>query len=243
MAYESKYKENDEVDLFDLFKVGLKKIRIVILIMVVSIVGGLIYSYFQEPEYKSTAVVAVMYDGTANESSTVKYAFSDNITNTFCRFMAENIVLDKVAKSSKYSVAQLKQNLEIQSSYLIINISYKDKNENTSKKILNDIVKTSMSIANSKDSSGEPKYKLLYDNLKVFSYASKPIKVSQDIKNLSVFVIIGLVISIIYIFIAYFSQKKFASITEVQELLEVPVLTSVPYYDFDGGNKRSGKKK
>lgn len=243
MTYQNKYKENDEIDLFDLFKVGIRKLKIIILIMVVCIVGGVIYSYFQEPEYKSTAVLAVMYDGTANESSTAKYAFSDNITNTFCRFMAENIVLEKVAEFSDYSVAQLKQNLDIQSSYLIINISYKDKNENNSKKILNNIVKTSMSISNSLDDSGEPKYKLLYDNLKVFSYASKPVKVSQNIKNISVFAVIGLAISVLYVFIVYFSQKKFASTTEVQELLEVPVLTSVPYYDFDGGNNRSGKKK
>ena len=102
------------------------------------------------------------------------------------------------------------------------------------------IIDTTQEVANTKEEDGNPKYHLLYDNLKVFSVASEGKRVSHTFRDLAIGVGTGAIAAFAYVFVRELLDNKFRSSDDVERLLNLPVLAGIPEYEFDD-EKKGGK--
>ena len=234
--------EEDAVDVMEVWTFVKKHLLGIIAIVVACLILGSAYSYFETPTYRSSATMAVMYDGTANESTAGKYTFSANIASTFVLFLSENVVLDEVSHITGYPVSTLKSHLRVQNTDLIIKLSYEDESPEKAQAILAYIMDNAILIADSVDENGAPRYKMLNNNLKSFSTASVASKVSHRQQHLMIAGVLGILLAGLYVLIGMLRDKTFKSAADIESLLNMPVLSQIPYYVFDGGDTRNGEK-
>lgn len=229
---DNNYMGNDEIDLSKLLKYFKAHIRAMIVIVIISLLLGYGYTATRTTVYKSNATVAVMYTGNGIESTSAKYAYSASIVDTYVLFLSENIVLDKVAEKTGYSVSEIKRNLDVKSDNLILSLSFKDTNKKNAKIVLDTVIDTAIDIANSQE-DGKPMYYLLTDGLKVFSSASeaKPIPILR--RNMLIFFAIGILAAFGYVVLSWAFDRRYRDVEEIEEDLDLPVFTAVPYYTFE----------
>jgi len=226
------------VDVYEQIKKNYKGMIAIFLIFAVI---GYSISFFKLPVYRSKATMTVMYEGKSGESATGNYTYSSYITDTFVRLMKETTVLQKVASRTGYSVSQLKSGLSVTGSDLLIDVSFEDTNPTNAKRILNIIMNTAISVFDSVDTSGEPMYKLLEGNLKIFTEASTPVKLSRVGLEFYIMVVLGFGFAVIYAILCGLLVKKYQSAEEIENMLDIPVLTVVPFYHIPEGGFESGK--
>jgi len=233
MSQENFYIEEDEIDVSKIFKEFKAHIKAIAIIMVVTLLLGYIFTITRTKKYKSSATMAVMYTGATNESTYTNYSFSVNAVDTFVLFLSENIVLDKVEKKTGYKASKIKNNLTVENDNLIITLTYKDTNQKNAKIILDTVMNTAIEVANTKDKDGNPKYKMLMNNLQIFSSASKAKPISNLKRNMIIFFAGGLFLSCLYVLICWLLDRRYKDAEQIEEDLDIPVFTSVPYYRFD----------
>lgn len=234
----------EEIDLLLFLKNSVKHYKAIIaFILIFTLLGGF-YASTLPPEYVTTSTMMVEYVGSSDESQSGKYAFSENIANTFALLITDNVVLNKVSKATgnKYSVSQIKSGLTVENERLLIHLKFKDTNKHNARIILNEVMKTAIKVADSKDKSGDPKYKILFDNLKILSEASSPKTISSSSKYIVFGFALGFVLSILYCVICILRDKKFNSAKQIEEILGIPVLTTVPFYNINGRNVNKNEK-
>ena len=237
-----KFEEDDEIDLKEAFKVFLKYKKGFFAIVAVCTLLGVIYNFIKAPVYQSNATMAIMYDGANNESSSAKYVFSEYLCETVVIFIAEDVVMDKVAADYQVTSKAIKQGLSVSGESLIINLSYSASSPEASQSILNKIMETAIGVANEKNVDGTPKYKILNDNLCILSYAKEGEKVSSLFKMFVLAIGAGVLLGAAYVFICNAKNNKFRTTDEIEKELGLVVISSIPYYDFNGGNKKNVKK-
>lgn len=233
MQQDNVFVEKNEIDLFKIFKTFKLHIKAVVLIMVISIVLGYAYTVAETKKYESTATMAVLYAGSENETNSGKYNFSYNVAETFVLFISERVVLDKVASKTGCDVETLKHNLTVKNSNLIIRVSYVDTNPQKARSILNEIINTAVRVANTKNIHGESEYNILANSLKVFSSASKANRISNSKKAILLALLIGILLSFIYLIICQAFDKHYRDVESIEEDLDLPVFATVPYYTFE----------
>lgn len=232
--------ENEEIEIGKMLKQIKIHVKAIIVITIISMMLGYGYTITRTKMYVSKATMAVMYAGSENESQSGKYVFSANIVDTYVLFLSENVVLDKVSKKTGYSTGTIKNHLRVKSDNLIITLSYTDSNPKNAKIILDTIMDTAIKTANTKNKDGKPTYMLLSDGLKIFSKASKASPVSVLKKNMLVSFVVGIAISFGYILLSWLFDRKYKDVEEIEEDLDLPVFTAVPYYTFE---ERKRKRK
>lgn len=232
--------ENVEIDFSKIFKQIKLHIKAITIIIMVALLLGYAYTATRTKKYESTATMAVMYTGGENESSYGKWTFSTNIVDTFVLFISENIVLDNVAEETGYTTEHLKKCFSVENKNLILYLSYTDTDPKQAENVLNIIMDTAISIANQEDASGKPKYEMLSDGLQIFSNASSATEVSMLGLNLLISFLIGCILAYLYVFICWIKDRKYKDTASIEEDLELPVFTSVPYYSF---NERKHRKR
>jgi capsular polysaccharide biosynthesis protein len=210
-------------------------------------VGGYVYSAIQPPVYQSTGTMLVSYES-AGTNPTQDYTFSNYISNTYVVFLKENLVLRTVSERADVPVSTLKNNLTVTNNALIIKVSYTHHDADEAKRIVDIIINTAQEIADTTievDVGGvieqKPVYHLLYDNLKVMSAPEDGIKVSYTLRDIAIGLAIGVGAAFIYVLFREMFDNTFKSNTEIERILNIPVLAGIPEYRFDdekkGGNK------
>jgi len=222
----------DKVYIIDVASQVKKHYKAMIVIFVIFALVGYSFSFFKQPVYNSTSTMTVMYEEKFGESASGSYVYSSYITDTFCRLITEDTVLKEVAAETGYSLSTIKANFTVESNNLLLDLSYRDTNPTNAKRILNRIMNKSIEIFDSVDESGKPNYVLLQGNLKVFSPASDAREISTLGTEFYVFVALGVASAFLYAVFFSLLGKKYTSADEIESALDMPVLTTVPYYDF-----------
>lgn len=234
--------EETTISLADIFRIIRK--RLVVICCIVAAALGLtsVYTFFiQKPVYRASGTMIVAYEGLNNEASSTQYNFAKLISDTYVVFI-EEIVLEDVANETELSKSYLQKHLTVTNDSLLLKISYEAENPEFSQVVVRSIMEKALEIADSVDVNGNPKYKMLNDNLKIISEAQPGIKVSSVMKNLMIGVLVGVVLAAGVVFILELVDRSFRSRDEIERMLGLPVLATIPYYEFNNEEKEGDKK-
>ena len=229
----------EEIDLKEIFLMFWKKKVQIILLILIFMVIGIIYSVgFVTPMYSSSTTLVLA--GTESSSST-NTTGADSITTsditinsklvaTYSELVKSKNVLRQVISNLGINVdeANLRQNVSVSSvkDTEIIEITVSNENAGYSAKIANEIAKVFT------EKVGE-----IYNinNVHVVDEAevsSSPSNVNHA-KDIVIFAFIGAVIAIMYVLIANMLDTTVKTQEDIESSIKLPVLASIPIYDYD----------
>ena len=240
----------EELDLKELFQIFWNKKIQILLIILIFIVIGIIYTVgFVTPMYSSSTTLVL---AGSDKSSSTNTTGADSITTsditinsklvaTYSELVKSKNVLRQVISNLGINVneANLRQNVSVSSvkDTELIEITVSNENAAYSAKIANEIAKVFT------EKVGE-----IYNinNVHVVDEAevsTSPSNVNHA-KDVVVFAFIGAVIAIMYVLIANMLDTTVKTQQDIEKLTKCPVLASIPIYDMgmEKLKKRGGKR-
>lgn len=236
----------EELDLKELFLIFWNRKLEILLIIVISLIAGIIYSYFYlQPVYKaSTALILVQSSATVDEEGQTSITQTDltlnsKLVSTYSEIMKRKSVLSKVVSNlgmPESSMASIKQNVSIKavSDTEIIEITAKNQDPEKAALIANEIAKVF-----------SEKIVEIYNisNIYILDRAeaeTNPCNINHS-KDLVIFAFIGIVISIIVCLISNMLDTTIKTEEDVEKTTGLLVLTSIPDYNIEN-NRKGGKR-
>lgn len=235
-----------ELDLKELLNVFWKSKIQIILIIAIFIALGVVYTIsFVTPMYTaSTTLVLATADNntqqtdrkTTNSISTTDVTLNSKLVSTYSELVKSKNVLRQVISNLGIDVAEeaLRKNISVSSvkDTELIEISVTNISATNATKVANEIAKVFT------EKVGE-----IYNinNVHVVDEAEKP-EVPSNInhtKDVLIFIVIGIVVSVVYILIANMLDTTIKSVEEIEKTMKIPVLVSIPIYTID--NDRKGR--
>lgn len=220
----------EEIDIKQIAQtIWEKKILVIVITLITTLVGG-IYSYIlQEPEYQSTTTLVLTKVGDTEEGSsaltTTDVTINQKLVGTYSEIIKSKSVLSKVTDNlgiNKLSQKTLKSNITVKSvkDTEVISITVSDKNAKNAAEIANEIGKVFA------DKVAEI-YKLnnVY-TLDVAEPASSPYNIKHT-QYIAISFIIGIIISCGYIVIRELFDTTIKRADQIEELLNVPVIAQI----------------
>ncbi len=237
----------EELDLKEIFNLFWKNKVQIILIVAIFMVIGVIYTFgFVSPVYtSSTTLVLARIEDQKSKSSETTLTTSDitinsQLVSTYSELVKSKKVLRKVISNLgiKIDEEKLRNNVEVSSvkDTEMIKITVTDDDPAVAAKVANEIAKVFISNV-------EEIYKL--NNVHIVDEAevsSTPSNISH-IRDVIIFTLIGIVVSVVYVLLLNMLDTTIKSAEDVENLLGIPVLASIPIYDFEGKNERGGKRR
>lgn len=233
----------DELDLKDLFNMFWTRKFEIILIVIIAVVIGFIYSYvLVKPEYKSTTSILLAKSNAAQSGdgtiTSTEITLNQKLVSTYSDLIKTDKVLTQVINNLKIdkTVETLKKNIQVtaKDDTEIIAISVTDADSEMARKIANEAAQVFITQI------AQQYYNM--DNVYVVDEAkaeSKPYNINHT-KDLIIFAAAGFVIACIYVLIANMLDTTVKSKEDIEKKLGLTVLTSIPVCDF---KKTKGGKK
>ena len=233
----------EELNLKKLINIFWNKRLHIIVISVIAIIIGTIYSfYFVDPKYEAYTTVVLVKDAAAvgEETSGQTITSSDvglaqNLIGTYSKLVKSKNILRQTINNLQLNETEetLKNKItvsEIEDSE-IIKIAVKDENPVQAMKAANEITnvfaKTVTDI-----------YKI--NNVYTVDEAEEPIVPCNvnHIRDIAIFFIIGLVISVIYVLVSNMFDNTIKDADDIESNSELITLVSIPFVNED--SKRGG---
>lgn len=243
--YNQKQVDEEEsgITLKDIFYIIKKNIIVILSIIVAVLIVGSVYTFkIQKPVYQSSA--EVMVSASSSDIEGQNYSLASYLTNTFVAYFKSDLVLDEVVnklneQNITVTTGELKNNLDISivNDSLILELDYTSPSINNSKIILNTIIDTAIEITNKENIS-----ELLKDKIMVFSYGKDGQRVSKTMMNLALSLVIGVVIAFLYVLIKNAFDDTFKSKKDIEVVLNIPVIASIPHYELKETKENESKK-
>lgn len=243
--YNQKQVDEEEsgITLKDIFYIIKKNIIVILSIIVAVLIVGSVYTFkIQKPIYQSSA--EVMVSASSSDIEGQNYSLASYLTNTFVAYFKSDLVLDEVVnklneQNITVSSSEIKNNLDISivNDSLILELDYTSPSINNSKIILNTIIDTAIEITNKENIS-----ELLKDKIMVFSYGKDGQRVSKTMMNLALSLVIGVVIAFLYVLIKNAFDDTFKSKKDIEVVLNIPVIASIPHYEVKETKENESKK-
>ena len=232
----------EELDLKKLINIFWNKRLHIIVISLIAIIIGTIYSfYFVEPKYEAyTTVVLVKDAATGEDSSGQTITSSDvglaqNLIGTYSKLVKSKNVLRQAINNLQINETEdtLKNKItvsEIEDSE-IIKITVRDENPVQAMRVANEVTKVFAKTVSDI-------YKI--NNVYTVDEAEEPITPCNinHIRDIAIFLVIGLVISIIYVLIANMFDNTIKDADDIETNSELITLVSIPFVNED--NKKGG---
>ena len=205
----------EEIDLKELFDYFNTKAKTIILIIILIVIAGNVYTILtRKPMYKSdTTIVLVSESNTQNNYTDLQ--MNKNLVDTYSEIIKSRKVLNPVIKNLKlkYSYNELKEKVSVSpvTNTEIIRVSVSDKNPKKAKEIANEI-----------GNVFTEKIQKIY-NLNNVSIVDKAIKAKSPyninyIKDNAIYIAIGLVLSCGLVFIKFYFDTTIKTSEEVEKL-------------------------
>ena len=237
----------EELDLNELFSLFWNKKIEIILITLIAIICGVIYSYFLvTPTYTAkTSLILVQSSDTASQSggsgiTSTDLTINSKLVSTYSDIVKRNIVLDQVASNlgiTKEQVQEIKNRISVTQSKdtEIIDINVTDEDPNYATKIANEVATVfSEKIVDIYNMS----------NVYLLERAEVPTVPSNinHIKDIVIFAFIGIVISVCYVLILNLLDHTVKSEEDIEKCTGLLVLASIPNYDTEFKTVKGGKR-
>ncbi len=238
----------EEIDLKELFEIFWHKKAQIILIILIFMVLGVIYSVgFVTPMYSSsTTLVLAGTSSSADENqvsetiTTADLTINSKLVATYSELVKSKNILGQVISNLGINVneEQLRQNVQVTSveDTELIEITVSNENPEYAAKIANEIAKV----------FEEKIAKEIYNinNVHIVDEATASIEPSNvnHVKDIVIFAFIGAVVAVMYVLIANMLDTTVKTQEDIEKGIKIPVLASIPMYDMEMEKlKKKGK--
>ena len=216
----------EEINLKDLFNYFVSKKLYIILITLLAVIFGVLYSnFFKTPMYKSYTTILLTKESDTNSITYSDINLNKNLVDTYSEIIRSRNVVGKVINNLKlnYSVSELQSRISVSSinDTEIIKITVIDEDSGRA-----------MDIANEAAIVFNAEVIKLYNiqNIGIVDIAEEatsPYNISP-LKSLVLALAIGLVISFGLVFIMYYFDTTIKSAEEIEEKTGLTVIGRVP---------------
>lgn len=228
----------EEIDLKQLFEMFWNKKAQIILIILIFMVIGVIYSVgFVTPMYSSstTLVLAGTASSTEEQSTntitTADLTINSKLVATYSELVKSKNILGQVISNLGINVneEQLRQNVQVTSveDTELIEITVSNENAEYAAKIANEIAKV----------FEEKIAKEIYNinNVHIVDEATVSANPSNvnHLKNIVIFAFIGVVVAGMYVLITNMLDTTVKTQEDIEKEIKIPVLASIPMYDME----------
>ncbi len=237
----------EELDLKELAKTFWdKKIPIIIIIVLTSIVGMTYFKFFVDPMYSSSTTL-VLASSRNNSSASENYITTNDITlnsklvSTYSELIKSKNILGTVISNLNIDIDEevLRKNVKVDAvkDTELIKITVTTVDKEKSAQIANEIAKVFMKMV-----------KQIYniENVQVVDEA-QPISTPSNIntkRNLIISIGIGIIISIAYVLIGNMLDTTVKLEEDIERELNLQVLAGIPIYEENSvEDKRGGRRK
>lgn len=226
----------EELDLKELFNIFWSRKVAIILIILVFMVIGVIYTIgFTVPMYSSSTTLVLATSGKTetNANTTItatEITVNSKLVSTYSELVKSKNILRQVISNLGIKVDEdkLRKNITVSSvkDTELIEITVKDENPVYSAQIANEIAKVFTE-----------KVKDIYniDNVQIVDeaeVANMPSNINHE-KDVIIFTFIGLVIAVCYVLIVNMLDTTVKTAEDIENGFKVPVLASIPIYETD----------
>lgn len=234
--------EDDEIDLKELLKLFWNKKLLILVIVLISVIVGLVYTKFLEkPKYTaSTTLILAQKNSSSDENSAAVTAtdvtLNDKLIETYKVIAQSNAVVRSVINNlnlKNISEDQIKNEINVTAinDTQVLKVSVTDASAENAVKIANE-------LANVFSDKIAEIYKI--DNINIVDHAELE-TVTNSInhkKDVLIAVAIGIVIAVIVVLIGNLFDTTAKSSSDIEKEVGIQVLAEVPLWDFS--NKVNG---
>ena len=233
----------EELDLKELFDLFMSKIFQILIIVIVFIGIGVVYTLgFVDPKYSAKTTLVLASAGgseTSNAITTTDVNLNSKLVSTYSEIVRSDAVVGTVIKNLELSIKDNELKKQVSVSAVedadIIRITVTNEDADEAAKIANEIAKVF-----------SDKIKELYkiNNINVLDQAIPnytPSNINHT-KDVIIFAFIGAVISVAYVLIANMLDTTIKSTEDIEKGFGIPVLVSIPLID-NITNVKGGKRK
>lgn len=233
----------EEIDLKELFEMFWNKRAQIILIILIFIVIGIIYSVgFVTPMYSSSTTLVLVGTGSNNIDSNQTTTSTDGITTTditinsklvatYSELVKSKNILGQVISNLGINIDEeaLRKNIQVTAveDTELIEITVSNENPEYAAKIANETANVF------KEKIAEEIYKI--NNVYIVDQAtvsSQPSNINYA-KNIVIFAFIGAVVAAAYVLILNMLDTTVKTQEDIESSIKLPVLASIPIYDYD----------
>lgn len=218
----------EEINLGELFKFFISKLKYIILAVELCIIGGFIYVQFiLTPMYHSSTTLILVSDTSQQSSAMIQSEvnLNKNLVTTYSEIVKSRAVLSEVIKELKLDedVATLQKKISVSSveNTEIIKIQVSDENNKNAQKIATTTAKVFMK-----------QVKKIYNLTNVSTIDSASLEKTPYnvhlIKQLFIAAFIGLVGSMGIVFLFFYFDTTIKSSKDIEDKIGLPVVGSVP---------------
>ena len=229
----------EEIDLKELFEIFWHKKVQIILIILIFMVIGIIYSVgFVTPMYSSSTTLVLAgtasstdENQTANTITTTDLTINSKLVATYSELVKSQNILGEVISNLGINIdeEQLRQNVQVTSveDTELIEITVSNENAEYAARIANEIANV----------FEERIAKEIYNinNVHIVDEATVETEPSNvnHIRDIIIFAFIGAVIAVMYVLIANMLDTTVKTQEDIEKSIKIPVLASIPMYDMD----------
>lgn len=232
----------EEIDLIEIFKLfWRRKLQIILIILIFIEIGYIYTTKYVTPMYnaKTTLVLASQENNTTNTASIASdVTVNAKLVSTYTELIkSQNVLGDVISNLGiDITVEKLRNNITVSAATntALIDINVTNEEAENSAKIANE-------IANVFTKKIAEIYNI--NNVQVVNEATIPNSPSNihHKKDILMFALIGIVMAGVYVIIASILDNTIKSSEEIERMLNLPILVSIPMYDSKkekGGKKR-----
>lgn len=238
----------EELDLKELFNLFWRKKVQIILIVLIFIGLGVIYTVgFTTPKYSASTRMLLTSSRSSNEMesgsiTTADITINSKLVATYSELVKGKTLLKTVISNLGIDMSEetLKKNIKVASvnDTELIEITVTNENPEYSEKIANEIAKVFTEQV-------KEYYKI--ENVQVVDVAEKPDTPSNinHKKDVAMFAVVGIVISVAYVLIANMLDTTIKAPEDIEDEFDLTVLSAIPLCDneIQKSKKRGGKRR
>ncbi|OUQ14471.1 hypothetical protein B5E87_02835 [Massilimicrobiota sp. An142] len=219
--------EEIEINLGELFAVLKSQYKLIVIsILVMTIIAGIVTTFFISRKYQSTASIYPKPEVSEGIVDYTQINANNLMVNNYIEMLKGNNIQSQVAETLEITTAQVSSSVSIsnQTNTQIISISATTTDPQLSKDIVDELVSTFKK---------EAKDTLNINNISTIDQAQlATTPVSPNLKmNLIIGALIGAFLSVGYIFIKFMLDTHIHNREEAEKYLGIPCLGSIPYFD------------
>lgn len=230
----------EELDLKELFQIFWnKKIQIILLILIFMVIGIIYTLGFITPKYSSSTTLVLASGGNrqTNTITATDITLNSKLVSTYSELIKNKNVLRQVKSNLNINLDEegLRNSIQVTSvkDTELIKITVTNEDATISAKVANEIAKVFM---------GKVKEIYNIENIQVVDTAEiekEPSNINHT-KDVVIFAGIGLVVAVMYVLIANMLDTTIKTAEEVEKLFKVPVLVNIPLYQVE--NEKGGRR-
>ncbi len=219
----------EEIDIRDIFRILYKRIKLIIIIPIIVVILSAVVSYFYlTPTYKAYTTLMLWKDYGSGEVVYQDILFNRQLVNTYQEIAKSRLVAEETINRLRMTLTPSELSKKIEVSLIkdteVISIGVTDNNPERAAIIANEVAQVFMD---------QVPLMIRMENVKVMDQAYPPENpiAPRPLSNMAVAGVLGIMIAVGLAFFLEYLDDTIKTPDEVQRILELNVLGTVPLLD------------